>query len=431
MHINIILKMKVLKFGGGVLKSAEEVEQMADIIKSYDEKIVIVISAFGKMTNAFESLLKTGVNGNSNSDYKLELNKIEEFHRDIVGKLFLDEPEFIISKIDELYSEIDKKFSEGLTENYDFEYDQVVPYGELISSVIVSEYFKQEGIENHFFDIREGIKTDSVFREAKINWKDTEELLKNNCFTLNERVCITQGFISSDKEGFTTTLGREGSDFTASVIAYCLNAETVEFWKEVRGIYNADPTKTEDFKLLPRLSYQEAVEQAYYGAKILHQKTIKPLQNKKIPISVRSFHEPNFQGTSIVDISEFSKDFYPEHPIYIVKENQILISISPEDFSFIAEDNLGYIFSQLAKYRIKVNLMQTAAISFSLCVNNNKHKVPGFISELKNEYKVRYNDNLTLITVRHYNDSAINKMISGKNVLLRQKSRHTARFVVR
>ena len=273
------------------------------------------------------------------------------------------------------------------------------------------------------------IKTDKIYREASVNWEKTEELVKKT-FSEN-KIYVTQGFIGSDDAGKTTTLGREGSDFSAAVLAYILDAEKIEFWKEVRGIYNADPTKTDDFVLLPRLSYREAVEQVYFGAKILHPKTIKPLQNKKIQVKVRPFYEPEFEGTSILDISKFSKDYYPDTPIYIIKENQILISVSPLDFSFIAEKNLGRIFVLLAKYRIKVNLMENSAISFSVCVDNNEHKVKPFIERIKRDFKVLYNDNLRLITIRHYTNDAIDKMINGTEIFAQQKSRHTIRYVLK
>jgi len=423
--------MKVFKFGGGVLKSKNELIKLVDILKKYDtNNIIVVISAFNKVSNMFELLLNSYFK--SKTFNKKYFEDIKKYHLNLVSELFNEKTNpLIIKKTKTLLVEINEIFNAGLSEDYHFEYDRIVSYGELLSSLIIFEYLTFKNLKCKYIDSRKLIVTDSVYTEAKINWDLTKKNIREKCTFKDNYFCITQGFIASDVNGNTTTLGREGSDFTASIFSYILDVEEVIFWKEVDGIYNSDPAISTDFKLLPKLSYRESVEQTYYGAKILHPKTIKPLQNKKIPITVRSFYNDNEKGTNIIDISELSPELYPNIPIFIVKENQILISVSTIDFSFISEYNLGEIFSLLSEYRIKVNLMQSSAINFSVCVTNNKYKVPKLIERLKQTYNVRYNDILSLVTIRHYDNSSINKMIKGKQVLVEQKSRHTARFVIK
>jgi len=423
--------MRVFKFGGGVLKRSEDIQSLCEILKkNKDENVIVVISAFNKITSKFEFLVN---NFFSRKTFEESVfNEIKEFHFELIKSIFSDNDYYAVElKLVKLFKEVYKIFKEGLSDDYHFEYDRIVSYGELLSSSIVYEFLNSEGLNCSFKDSRKLIITNSDYTEAKVDWELSEKKINENCNFKEESICVTQGFVSSDKSGNTTTLGREGSDFTASVFGYILDAEEVVFWKEVDGIYNSDPAISSDYKLLPKLSYKEAVEQAYYGAKILHPKTIKPLQNKKIPVTVKSFYKENERGTNIIDISDLSPDLYPDVPIYIVKDNQILISVSTLDFSFISEHNLGEIFSLLSKFRIKVNLMQSSAINFSVCVTNNKFKIPQFIDELKKAYKILYNDKLSLITIRHYYDEAINKMVANRTILLEQKSRHTVRFVVK
>jgi len=422
--------MKIFKFGGGVLKTSKDAFQLLKILNQYKEnELIIVVSAFNKVTYKFEQLLNTFFSENI-FDRKLFEN-LKAFHLNFSEEIFKKNYKFVTEKINLTFDEIETIFTKELSNNYHFEYDRIVSYGEVLSSIIIYYFLKSQQYSCKSEDIRNIIITDSTHREAKVDWGITIKNIKNRCLPKNNQPCITQGFIASDKKGNTTTLGREGSDFTASVLAYAVNAEEVIFWKEVDGVYNADPSITNDFVLLPRLSYRESLEQAFYGAKILHPKTIKPLQNKKIPFKVKSFYNIRLKGTSVTDISEFSNDYYPESPIFILKDNQILISVSTLDFSFISEDNLGKIFMLLSEYRIKVNLMQASAISFSVCVTNDKYKIPQFTEALKTDFKVLYNDNLQLITIRHYDNKSINKMIQGKKVILSQLSRKTARYIVK
>ncbi|MCD4794935.1 MAG: aspartate kinase [Bacteroidales bacterium] len=423
--------MKVFKFGGGILRTQKDTDQLLKILENYkNDKLIIVVSAFNKITSKFETLLNKYF---ENKQLDLTVcNEIKDYHFNMTKSLFEKNDKTEINrKINILFDEIYKIFQNGLSSYYHYEYDKIVSYGELLSSTIIFELLKINGFNCIFEDIRNIIITDSEYTEAKVNWKLSVENIKNKCSGNDFTFCLTQGFIAADENGNTTTLGREGSDFSASVLAYALDAEEVIFWKEVAGIYNADPTQTSDYQLLPKLSYKESVEQAFYGAKILHPKTIKPLQNKSIPIKVKSFYKPAENGTDIIDISDMSPDLYPDVPIYIVKDNQILISLSTLDFSFISENNLGKIFTLLSKYRIKANLIQSSAISFSICITNNKFKIPNLIKELKENFSVLYNDDLSLITIRHYNDEAVRKMTLGKNILLRQNSRHTSRFVIK
>jgi len=423
--------MKVFKIGGGVLKTSEDAFQLLNVLNRYKgEKLIIVISALNKITSKFEKLLNTYFFENRFD--KEIFHTIKSYHINFAKEIFvIKDFKSVSEKLVAVFDEIEIIFKKKISKNYHYEYDQIVSYGEVLSSILIFEFLKSQKIDCCFEDIRKIILTDSAYSEATVIWDKTINNIKKYCVSKKHQICITQGFIAANKENKTTTLGREGSDFTASVLAYATDAEEVVFWKEVDGIYNADPAKTSDFVLLPRLSYRESLEQAFYGAKILHPKTIKPLQNKKIPIYVKSFFKIDNPGTKITDISKFSKNFYPEKPIYIIEENQILISISTRDFSFISEDNLGKIFIKLSKHRIKMNLMQSSAISFSVSVTNDPFKIPDFIKELKTDFKVLYNDNLELITIRHYTDDAVNKIITNREIILRQLSRRTARYLLK
>lgn len=421
--------MKVYKFGGGVLKSAKEICMLPNILSSVKEQTVIVVSAIGKTTNALEVLLSDYLTNKHVLDSELFAD-LKSFHYKIVNELDIENRANILAGLNKIFDELNLSFISVKDDNYPMEYDKIISFGERISSVIIYNYLIEKEIDISFLNVSELIKTDSSFRNARVDWDISQAKIIEAMNNVKSKFYITQGFIASDFSGNITTLGREGSDFTASIFAWCLDASKVVFWKEVDGIYNADPTKTDDYVLLPELSYREAVEQAYYGAKILHPKTIKPLQNKKISVEVRSFYFPDKKGTFIKDISEFSDDFYPSSPIFIVKENQILISFLTRDFSFIAEDNLSDIFTKLARYGIKVNMMQSSAVSFSVCVDYDIEKIPAFMNEMKKYFEIKYNDNLRLVTIRHYTPESVEKMVAGSKIILRQTSRHTARYVL-
>lgn len=421
--------MKVFKFGGASVKDAEAVKNAATILKRYPgEHIIVVVSAMGKTTNALEQLTNAFFNRHKNAETLL--NEIKKYHYDIIEQLFPDKNNSIYNDVNNAFIELDWAIEGEPTHSYDHEYDQIVSIGELISTRIVSAYLNEAGIVNKWQDARDFIQTDNTYREGKVNWELTQQLVDKHLsphpFSKGEgSIVVTQGFIGGTSENFTTTLGREGSDYTAAVIAYTMNAESVTIWKDVPGVLNADPKWFEKTQKLEQISYQDAIELAYYGATVIHPKTIKPLQNKKIPLYVKSFINPEEAGTVIND----AQSSLPV-PCFIFKINQVLVSISPKDFSFIVEENLSDIFKLFAERHIKINMMQNSAISFSLCIDNDPHKLPELIKTLQKDYRVLYNEHLELVTVRYYNQSTIDRVTVNKRVLLEVKSRYTAQLVV-
>ena len=411
---------RVLKFGGASIRDSSKIENVFSILSSYkNEKIVIIFSAIANVTNLLEELVDLHLMNDLRKQHKLL--EIHQIHLNIVKDLF-EKNHSIYNKLDNLIDElrviIDKKPESG----YSFIYDQIVSYGELMSTKILNDYLNLRKFNCILLDARDFVKTDSKYQNAKIDWSSTKKNIKK--IKLDSPI-ITQGFIGSNTSNQTTTLGREGSDFTAAIFANILNADEVIIWKDVNGVLNADPRYFNDTILLSNLSYSEAIELAFYGAKVIHPRTIQPLQEKDIPLSVRSFININEPGTVIGEIKN-------NKPItsYIVKENQVLISISDINLSFIVEEHLSWIFSVLSKYDISVNLMQNSAVSFSVCVDNKKNKVLDLVTELSTKFKVYYNNKVKLFTIRHYSEDSINKVIDGKSVLLEQKSRNTVQYVV-
>jgi len=417
----------IFKFGGASVKDAESIKNIEKIINSYDEELIIVVSAMGKMTRTLHHVAELYFSGKSTDT---EFKEIVKFHQSIISQLFGNKNIEALHKFNELSIGLLVRLGKEPSLTFDYDYDQIVPFGELFSAFIISEYLNSVGVKNKLKDIRKVLKTDSTYRDAKINWEVSERLVNENFNFAENKIYVTQGFIASDDKNHMTTLGLEGSDFTAASLAYMINAEKVVVWKDVEGIYNSDPSEVQNVVKLDAISYQEAVELAYFGAKVIHPKTIKPLQNKNIPLFVKSFLRPEGEGTVITESTPNKTGVLPEVPVFITKNNQILISIAPNDFSFIAEDNLEHIFSVLAKNRVKVNLMQNSAISFSVCVDYLSERILEVIKELRKKYKVLYNEDLTLITIRHYNKELIEEMTRNRKILVQQKSRHTARFVV-
>ncbi len=420
--------MKVFKFGGASVKDAEAVKNVTRILGNFpDDRLVVVVSAMGKTTNALEKV--TEAYHSKSGDASKLLADLREFHRKIMVDLFpASHP--VYDQVNNHFVELEWVLEEPPARDYDFVYDQIVSVGELISTRIISNYLAHSNIENTWLDARDVVKTDNSYREGKVDWKLTGEyaaqVVKPMLSAPGKKV-ITQGFIGGTSENYTTTLGREGSDYTAAIMAHCLDAEAVFIWKDVPGVLNADPKYYADAQKLDRMSYHDAIELAYFGASVIHPKTIKPLENKDITLHVRSFMNPELPGTLI------GKDLQtkPLIPSFIFKENQILISIAAKDFSFIAEENLHEIFGLFADAGVKINLMQNSAISFSVCIDNDKQKAPALISNLRESYRILYNDSLQLFTVRHYYPSTIEMLTAEKEVLLEQRSRHTAQFVVR
>ncbi len=425
--------LKVFKFGGASVKDADSVRNVATILKKHSSpKLVVIVSAMGKITNALEKVLTAWYE----SDERLNtfIQDVINYHEKIITSLFPDKNHPVYFKTDLLFGELEGHLNTPPSLDYDFDYDQVVSFGELISTTIISEFLISEGFNCQWFDVREQIKTDDTWREGKVNWETTELLIREQVagFFDNSKgkpaIALTQGFLGASADGATVTLGREGSDYTAAIFAHALQAEEMVIWKDVPGLLNADPKYFSVTERLASISYREAIELAYYGATVIHPKTIKPLQNKDIPLRIKSFIDPESEGTVITQNTSADSLI----PSFIFKVNQVLISISPRDFSFIDEQSLSEILAVFADNSIHISLMQNSAISFSVCVDNNERRLSQLFEALGKEYKVRYNTGLELITIRHYDQATIDRVLEdGKTVLLEMRSRLTAQFVVR
>jgi len=415
--------MKVYKFGGASIKSQETVKNMADILKKFPEKkLVIVVSAMGKTTNNLENLFKLAIN---NQNYDKKLQEIEEYHNKMYGNLLSSDKNRTM--VEQVFQNLKSSLSNVNQSNHqDMLYDELVSYGELLSSTIIYGYLSELGFPVVWIDARNFIKTDNTHREGKINWALTCNLIKYHLMPLlSNHILITQGFIGSTEADTTITLGREGSDFTAAIIAFCLNAESVTIWKDVQGILNADPKRFPNTKLFHQLSYQEAAEMTYYGASVIHPKTIKPLANKNIPLNVKSFESPDLPGT-VIDIGGPHK----LHPTFVIKDEQCLVSFFARDLAFINEKNLSIIFHVLDMLNIKINMMQNSAVSLTICVDNHAGKVQQMIDTLKNDFTIKFNENLRLITIKNYTPKSIKEVTKGNTILVEQRTRNTFQIVV-
>jgi aspartate kinase len=417
--------MKVFKFGGASVKDAAAVRNVASILKRYDgEKLVVVISAMGKTTNALELVHDARFHG---KNYRDEIQKIKAYHQQIGAELF-GENESLMRPVRDQFDALEEMLAEPCSVNYDQEYDSIVCYGELISTALVYSYLLHEGFSVAWADARQIVRTDNRYRDARVNWQHSEASCAQIRHQLeNKDLVIIQGFIGSTTGGHTTTLGREGSDFTAAIMAYLLDAADVTIWKDVPGMLNADPKWFSNTVKLDRISFREAIELAYYGASVIHPKTIKPLQNKGIPLYIRSFVHPEEEGSVIQE----SMDYDNLVPSYIFKPNQVLVSFTPKDFSFVVEDNLREIFEEISRLGIRISLMENSAISFSIVTDKDSYKLDQLFESMKGRYQVKYNENLTLITIRHWDEKTLEMLTSGKEILLEQKSRQTVRLVVR
>jgi len=416
--------MQVFKFGGASVKDAAGVRNVAKVLQftGVEDKI-IVISAMGKTTNALEEVITLYFE--KSTKLKDKIKQIKDYHYEILDALFNQQQHPAYTKTNYFLDELEIFLERNKSPNYDYVYDQVVCFGELISTSIVSQYLKSQGILNTWLDGRSLIDTDDTYRDAKVNWERTQT--KINAHVERNELCITQGFIGSDENNFTTTLGREGSDYTAAIFAYCLNAEAVYIWKDVPGVLNGDPNVFEDTQLLHKISYEEAIELAFYGASVIHPKTLQPLQKKEIPLHVKSFQNPENSGTVVTK----GQLIEPLIPCYIVKKNLVLLSLSAIDFSFFVEENISEVFALLHKHQIKVDLIQNSAISFSVCVDNKFNNVDKLIEILKAKFKVTYNKGVSLYTVRHFDQASIEKIEKNKQVLLKQLTRETIQLVVK
>ncbi len=416
--------MVVYKFGGGILKDAEGVRQIVKIVSRVKEEIVIVVSAFGKTTNAFEKVLGEWFAGNSNYEKSLEF--LFQNHIQIASKLFPAGSD----TIDTLNQSFAKLRDYLLTEqkrDFDYEYDQIVSYGEIWSTLIVAGYLLQSSFDSEWVDIRNCLITDDNYRDANILWGESNARVCRRFDSGRRQIYVTQGFIGGTAAGHTTTLGREGSDYTAAVLANMLDTEKVIIWKDVPGILNADPKWLNGTVKLDELSYKEAVEMTFSGAKVIHPKTIKPLYNKNIPLFVRCFINPDDLGTLVTSTVRASLDV----PVFVKKEKQMLLSVLPRDFSFVMGDNLGMIFHLFMIHKIKVNLVQASAVSINVCVDDERGKIEKLVEELGRDYRILYNEDVEILTIMRHTREAVAKVLSGREILLEQKTRRVVRYVVR
>jgi len=412
--------MKIFKFGGASVKDADSVKNVLRVLSIQGfERCLIVVSAMGKTTNALERVVEFYFN---KSDYQQEIAKIKEEHIQIAKGLF-DENHHVFSEIKLFFDDIESFLRRNKSPNYNFVYDQVVTCGEMISSKILSVYLSDNEVSNQWLDARDFIKTDTNYREGVVNWEDTE---KNISQLDKAKAYVTQGFIGSDENNFTVSLGREGSDYSAAIFAYCLDAKDMTIWKDVPGVMTGDPRKFENVELLSNISYEEAIEMAYYGASVIHPKTLQPLKQKSIPFFVKSFINPEKAGTKI-GISTENQLLES----YILKENQVLMRIATRDFSFIAEDHISFIFKELAKRNIKVSLMQNSAISLALCLEDKFNNVDELEAELEQDFNTEIVKNVSLFTIRNARLENLDKLYEGKNVLLEQIAKTTVQMIIK
>lgn len=416
--------MKVFKFGGASVKDAEGVRNVASVIqKKGDDNTLVVISAMGKTTNAIENVIKMYFEDKQNLKTAVEF--VLDFHLNIISDLFESETHPVKKQVLRLFNELTGFMDWNKSPDYNYVYDQIIGYGELVSTTIVSAYLNEVGVKNTWKDAREVIKTDNYYRTGNVNWALTQELISMQ-FS-NTGLVITQGFLGSDSNNFTTTLGREGSDYTAAIFAFCLNAESVTIWKDVPGVLNADPRAFNDTQLLNTISYREAIELAFYGASVIHPKTLQPLQKKEIPLHVKSFLNPDAKGTKVTK----GIGIEPAIPCFIVKKNQVMIALSSLDFSYIVEENISEIFNLLHLHKMKVDVIQNSAISFSVCFDNKYNKLDELLVKLKAKFRVNCYENVSLYTVRHYNDEAVKQIESNKDIVLKQLTQETIQLVAR
>ncbi len=417
--------MRVFKFGGASVKDAEAIRNAANILQNYKgEQLVIVVSAMGKMTNALERVAEAYYQKTEEAQARLE--EVRQAHYAVLKELF-EANDSIFDTVNDTLVEIEWVLEEAPEESYDYIYDQVVSIGEFLSTRILSAYLNKVELPTTWLDARDVILTDNTYRAAKIEWEATVKNANRVVLPLLKKgFVLTQGFVGGTSENFTTTLGREGSDFTAAIFSYCLDAESMSVWKDVPGILTANPRIFKNVTKIDHLSYREAIEMTYYGAKVIHPKTIKPLQNKNIPMYVKSFVEPTGEGTLINSDTEAH---YP--PIIVVEKEQILLHISTRNFSFVAEDNLSVIFAALAKYQLKVNMMQNTAISFSVCLTNRPKRIAALIEDLSEDFQITQQDNLELITVRHYKPEVVEQLKVNKLILLEAYIRDMIQMVVK
>src|SRR6056297_174343 len=416
--------MRVFKFGGASVKDANAVRNMVNVLQEVGyQDTLVVISAMGKITNSMETVVESYFK--NKEEVNASIQEVIDYHNEILSDLFQNPNHPVYARVKVLFEEVKGFLAWNKSPKYAFVYDQVVCYGELLSTTIVSAYLNEVGISNEWLDVRTMIKTDNSNRDAQVNWERTQKEVVSQVDV--SKLYITQGFLGSDDNNFTTTLGREGSDYSAAILAYCLNAESVTIWKDVPGVLNADPRNFENAQLLDKISYREAIELAFYGASVIHPKILQPLQRKEIPLKVKSFMNPRDKGTTVGK----GNGIEPKVPCFIVKKNQVLLKLSSLDFSFIVEDNISEIFKLFHDHRLKVDLIQNSAISFSVCLDNKFRGLPPLLEELKRKFKVVCHEDVSLYTIRHFNDDSVKSLQNGKSVLVEQRGKETVQLVVK
>ena len=411
--------MLVYKFGGASIKDATAIKEMVKIVNQCDDNLIIVVSAMGKTTNHLENIARLWFNG---KDIETPLNELIDYHQNIISDLF---EQNVPDNLNNIYESLWEKLRSSPSLDFNYEYDQIVSIGELLSTKIIASYFNILNTKAHYIDIREVIRTDRNFKQAGVIWNLTKRFALERFTFENYKIYLTQGFIAGSTNNQTTTLGREGSDYSAALLASACNAKKLVVWKDVPGIMNADPAWMSDAQKIDTLSYQEAIELTYYGAKVIHPKTIKPLQEQNIPLIVNSFLEPEKEGSLISKIDDLKNQL----PVYIRKQNQVLISIRPKTPEFVAETDISHIFKLLSDMHISVQLAQMSAASFTICIDQIEYMFDPFIAELQKDYHVRFNDNAEIITIRNYSEESLNKILKNNEVLIEQKTRKTAQIV--
>lgn len=420
--------MKIFKFGGASVKDAAAVRNVSHIISLYpQDKLIVVISAMGKTTNLLEEIVDALWNQQKET-FLTTIDQCYAFHQEIVAELFEEKHFAIHTELESIFTKLKDRFDRSLSENYSFEYDQIVSLGEVISTRIVEAFLRESGHQSVWVDARKIIRTDNHYQEGNVDWEKTQQFVQDRLLGVMKlsRIAITQGFIGHTSEGFTTTLGREGSDYTAGILAFCSNATDVTIWKDVPGMLNADPRVFSDTKKLDKISFKEAIELSYYGASVIHPKTVKPLKNKGIPLYVKSFIDPHAEGTAIQASDEFDHLI----PSFIIKKEQALLSITPKDFSFIVEENLSDIFTSLAELGITINLMQNSALSFSIVFDDKKSNVERVIQAFEKDFELELTKSTELVTIRHYDNATIELVTSGKAILVEQRIKDTVRMIL-
>lgn len=416
--------MRIFKFGGASVKDADGLKNLVKLLQEVGyEDTFLVISAMGKTTNAMEAVVNAYFQDKTRLPATLQ--EVMDFHMQILNELFESPNHAIFKDVQSLFEEVKGFLAWNKSPKYNFVYDQVVSYGELISTTILSAYLNEVGIRNTWLDIRNFIKTNNNYRDVDVQWEKTQERLAQGLE--KGKLYVSQGFIGSDENNFTTTLGREGSDYTAAILAFCLNAQSVTIWKDVPGVLNADPRYFSESQLLNKISYLEAIELAFYGASVIHPKTLQPLQRKEIPLLVKSFLHPKDPGTKVGK----GEGIDPKIPCFIVKKDQVLMKLSSLDFSFIVEDSISDLFKLLHDYKMKVDLIQNSAISFSVCVDNKFGRLEELLDHLKGKFKVVYHEGVSLYTIRHFDAQSIDSLQNGKEVLLEQRGKETVQLVVK